>query len=501
MDCNVFNPVDLPCGRTIENRLVKTAMYEHMANFSGGPPNEFHYGLYSEWAKHGWGMILTGNVQVSPQHLTLGRDIVVPPTLDAEDVKPFKKLAEVIHGAVDGTRSLAIMQLSHAGRQSANFIGGRLPFVPPLAPSSVRVGTRRDENRGGGTISNLIFHALFQVPMEMTALDILHVQSSFVRGALLAYKSGFDGIQLHAAHGYLLAQFMSPKSNIRNDKYSVAPENATRMLSEIIEAIRKVVPTTFIIGIKINSADYVTSGNTEEVSQEGERRVLDHIRTIASWGVIDFIEISGGDYEKPDFMACSGSQKLDRQAFFAQFSRTVMKDLHQSPVPFSSVPLILLTGGLRSHSHLHAALMSRHADLLGIGRCAVLCPDLPKILRSQLQNNKSSSTWADKPFTREPEAVFRASKWVPSVKLIGSGVGTAWYTTRMRDIAISQIKNPRAEPPPADYNRGGLIAVSMMWAWFDSRIAPIWVLGILMVLVVTAGFSVSTKNGVIGTPG
>lgn len=485
MNCNVFDPVDLPCGRTIENRLVKAAMYEHMANFSGGPPNKFHYGLYSEWAKHGWGMILTGNVQISPQYLTLGRDIVVPPTLNAEDLKPFEKLAEVIHGAVDSTRSLAIMQLSHAGRQSANFIGGRPPFVPPLAPSSVRVGAGHAENRGRGTISDLMFHALFQVPTEMTTLDILDVQSSFVRGALLAYKSGFDGVQLHAAHGYLLAQFMNPKSNIRNDEYSVAPENVTRMLSKIVEAIRKVVPTTFIIGIKINSADYVTSGSTEEASLEGEQRVLDHIRTIASWGIVDFIEISGGDYEKPDFMACSGSQTIDRQAFFARFSRTVMKDLHRSPVPSSSVPLILLTGGLRFYSHLQNALISNHADLLGVGRGAVLCPDLPKILRLQLQNNKSSSTWADRPFAREPEALFRASRWVPSVKLIGAGVGTAWYITRMRDIAISQIKNPRAEPPPADYNRGGLIAVFKMWAWFDSRTALIWVLGIFMVLIVT----------------
>lgn len=89
------------------------------------------------------------------------------------------------------------------------------------------------------------------------------------------------------------------QSNIRNDEYSVAPENVTRMLSEIVEAIRQVVPTTFIIGIKINSADYVISGSTEEASLDGERRVLDHIRTIASWGMVDFIEISGGDYEKP----------------------------------------------------------------------------------------------------------------------------------------------------------------------------------------------------------
>ena len=171
-------------------------MYEHMSRFSGGPPNDFHHGLYSEWAKHGWGMIITGNVQVSPQHLTLGRDIVIPTTLD--DLKPFEKLAEAIHGGAGHTRSLAIMQLSHAGRQSPNFIGGRPPFVSPLAPSPIRVGTNHP---GTGVIADLMFHTLFQVPIGMTTEDILHVQSSFVRGALLAHKSGFDGIQLHAAHG------------------------------------------------------------------------------------------------------------------------------------------------------------------------------------------------------------------------------------------------------------------------------------------------------------
>ncbi|KAG2136660.1 hypothetical protein DEU56DRAFT_805209 [Suillus clintonianus] len=489
MDFNVFDSVKLPCGRTVENRLVKAAMYEHLSSFSGGPPNEFHYGLYTEWAKHGWGMILTGNVQVSRQHLTLGRDMVVPTTLNAEDLKPFEKLAAVIHGGDDNTRTLAIMQLSHAGRQSANFIGGRPPFVAPLAPSSIRVGAGSTGNPGRA-ISDLAFHAMFQIPTEMTIQDILNVQSSFVRGALLAYKSGFDGVQIHAAHGYLLAQFMNPKSNIRNDEYSVTPENVTRMLYEIIKAIREVVPTTFVIGIKINSADYVTSGSAEEASQ-GERRILDHIRTIASWGVIDFIEISGGDYEKPDFSACGGSQKLDRQAFFAQFSQIVMKDLHRSPVPFSSVPLILLTGGLRSQSYLQAALVSKHADLLGIGRGAVVCPDLPKILRLQLQNSKYSSDWDDRPFAREPETALRASKLVPRVKLIGLGFGSAWYIIRMRDIAVSQIKNSRAEPPPADYNKGILITLFKMWAWFDFRkkrkIVSIWILGISMMLIVTVG--------------
>ena len=98
------------------------------------------------------------------------------------------------------------------------------------------------------------------------------------------------------------------QSNIRNDEYSAAQENVTRMLCEIVEAIRKVVPTTFIIGIKINSADYVASGQSEQAAQQGERRILDHIRTIACWGIIDFIEISGGDYENPGKEACTENE-------------------------------------------------------------------------------------------------------------------------------------------------------------------------------------------------
>lgn len=100
------------------------------------------------------------------------------------------------------------------------------------------------------------------------------------------------------------------QSNIRDDDYSVAPENAPRMLFETVKAIRKVVPATFVIGIKINSADYVTSGGSEEADQHGEQRILDHIRIIANWSIIDFIEISGGDYEKPGKGQCRENEKL-----------------------------------------------------------------------------------------------------------------------------------------------------------------------------------------------
>jgi hypothetical protein len=164
-----------------------------------------------------------------------------------------------------------------------------------------------------------------------------------------------------------------------------------------------------------------------------------------------------------------------------------MKDLHRSPAAFSSIPLILLTGGLRSPFHLQTALASRHADLLGIGRGAVLCPDLPRILRFKTQNATFPGAWDENPFVHEPEAVLRASNWISSVKLVGGSVGTAWYTIRMRDVAVSQIENPGVDPPPVDYNRGGLISVFKLWVWFHFSRTSSRVPRIFLALVVAIG--------------
>lgn len=177
----------------------------------GGPPNKLHLGLYKAWGTSNWGMIMTGNVQVSREHLSLGRDIVVPEELTEDTIRPFKMLASAIHNELEGTtqassktrkgsrNSLAVMQLSHGGRQSSNVVGGRRLNAPPLAPSPVRVAGSK-----GGLLSNWIFRALFQTPKEMSLEDLDDVVQSFVRGALLAHKSGFDGIQLHVAHGCML---------------------------------------------------------------------------------------------------------------------------------------------------------------------------------------------------------------------------------------------------------------------------------------------------------
>ena len=192
-------------------------MYEHLATLFGGPPNVRHFRLYSEWAKHDWGIVLTGNVQVSSDHLTLGRDMVLPKNLAMprdDDLEPFRRLADIMHGTApsgpDGRITLAIMQLSHAGRQSVNVIGGRRILQPPMAPSPIRMGSSC--TREASIVEGLMNKILFQKPKVMTEEDILHVIDRFVDGSVFAHKAGFDGVQLHVAHGCMSLVYF-PRSN------------------------------------------------------------------------------------------------------------------------------------------------------------------------------------------------------------------------------------------------------------------------------------------------
>lgn len=144
-------------------------------------------------------MIITGNVQVSPQHLSLGRDLLLPSSISDDTLLPFRQLAQAMHCCNETGREgipLAIMQLSHGGRQSPNVLGGRSLYNdPPLAPSAMALRTNSD------VLSRIVESALFQKPHAMSHRDIDDVVTSFVRGAKLAALTGFDGIQLHAAHG------------------------------------------------------------------------------------------------------------------------------------------------------------------------------------------------------------------------------------------------------------------------------------------------------------
>lgn len=125
--------------------------------------------------------------------------MIIPTILSQGTIRPFAKLATAIHrNNLDPLHApLAIMQLSHSGRQSPNILGGRAPFMPPSAPSPVPLRL----SPAGGVVGTLIHSLLFQTPREMNSQDVDNVISGFVRGATLASLSGFDGVELHAAHG------------------------------------------------------------------------------------------------------------------------------------------------------------------------------------------------------------------------------------------------------------------------------------------------------------
>ncbi|KAJ7136590.1 hypothetical protein C8R44DRAFT_767410 [Mycena epipterygia] len=393
---SIFSPIALPSGRTLRNRLVKVALYEHLATLFGGPPSRFHLELYSKWSAYDWGIIFTGNVQVSSDHICLAWDLILPRTLSEESVKP------------------------HAGRQSPNILGGRFPFVPPLGPSSIRLGSSL---KGHGMISDLLHRFMFQIPRAMSLTDINDVVDGFVRGAELAVRADYDD------------------SNTRIDEYSCS-SNHDLQLHRIVQGIRSTAPSDFILGIKIHAADYAA----------GEPSLaLDHVRTIATWDAVDLLEISGGDYEKPDFLTTAASSSA-RQAIFASFADHALRAVESVP----RTPLILLTGGLATRAQLHTALSAPHAHLLGLGRSAVLRPDLPQLLRDPGA--------PDKLFGAPPDlrvgGRFVLSR-LPRIKLLGAGVAMAWYI-----IALRRLASTTSIKPDCTVSTMGVIL--WMCAWFGA---------------------------------
>lgn len=283
----------------------------------------------------------------------------------------------------------------------------------------------------------------------------------------------------------LLAQFLSPKTNKREDAYSV--NKALNLVQTIVTRIRASTPSDFVISIKLNAADYTCSSSNNLT--EHEKRAMQHLLTIASWCTVDIVEISGGDYEKPDFMdsalsSASPRQNSVRQAFFTRFSREAVKTLASTNSP--ARPLILLTGGLNSPALLQMALTSKNADLLGIGRTAILSPDLPTILRSKLLSRSttpltlSSQATDDRDIPFQPEPTLKDPfffscppiSWIwsvlTSVHLIGTGSRMAWYTLFMRRIALLPMAGGDGlptTPPSPDYTLGGIQSSFWMFFW------------------------------------
>jgi len=330
----LFEATTLRSGVLLKNRLVKAAMEENMAA-AGQNPSAQLIELYRHWALGGTGLLISGNVMISRKALTGPGGVV----LDAKsDLTLFQSWAEA--GQQNGTK--LILQLNHPGRQMPANLGQQA-----IAPSAVALDLGQ-------------FSKMFASPRAMTLDDIAEFKQQFLLSSQLALQVGFAGVQIHAAHGYLLSQFLSPLVNHRQDQYGGPLENRARLLLELVTLLRHELPASFIISLKLNSADFQRGG----FSTEDAKQVLLWLNPLT----LDFVELSGGSYEAPAMQGDSrDGSMLAREAYFLDFA----KELQQS----AQMPL-MVTGGIHRPEVAEQVLQTGVA-LVGIARALALAPDLP----------------------------------------------------------------------------------------------------------------------------
>ncbi|KAK4049098.1 mitogen activated protein kinase [Microbotryomycetes sp. JL221] len=425
-------PLTLPCGLVLPNRLVKAAM-EEILGTTQHDPSRRHFRLYTEWSKANWGMVITGNVMVDSRYIGSPVDVCVPFESSPRYNESIQAYQHWYQAATKHSQTPTIIQLCHSGRQSMR-ASGRGLFEPSVAPSAVGVKVRP------GIGGQLLGKIMFGTPKSLTVEEIQDVVHRFVQGAKVAKQTGFDGVQLHCAHGYLLAQFLSPTINLRTDEYGGAPKKRMRIVLDIVSAIRKELPVSsgFCLGIKLNSSDYVKGGLTEEDA-------LDNIKWLCEHGGLDFIEVSGGTYENPQMLqedhetqssmtrkSSSSSTTNKREAFFLNFASSAIKlvqQLDNSKSP-TSKPFIMVTGGFRTRQGMSEALSTKSTNLIGLGRPACANPLLPLTL---LDQNVPSS------LARSPKYSHKSGwiRYIP-IPLIGPGISTIFHTLLIAQISRGQ---------------------------------------------------------------
>lgn len=330
-------PLPLPCGRVVPNRLMKSAMSEALGDSALAPRPELEV-LYRTWSRGGAGLLVTGNVMVDRR--ALGE----PGNVCVEGPEHLDRLAAWAEAAHEGG-ALCFVQLNHPGRQVPRKLNAEA-VAPSAVPFSERMQRYMAEARA------------------LEEHEIIDIIERFARAAAVCAEAGFDGVQVHGAHGYLVSQFLSPLTNRRTDRWGGNPEKRRRFVLEVLAAIQAAVPAGFGVAIKLNSADFQRGGITED-------EAMGTVQAIADRGV-DFVEVSGGTYEAPAMMSPRQSTR-EREAWFLAFAEAVRGQVE--------VPLAV-TGGFRSGRAMAAAIDSGAIDLVGLARPLVLYPDLPaRLLR------------------------------------------------------------------------------------------------------------------------
>ena len=333
-----FTPLLLPNGSTLANRIAKAAMEENLANPDQTPSDQL-LRLYQAWAEGGAGLLLTGNVMIDPSAMTGPGGVMLD---DSQPLQRFRQWASI--GRAQGAQFW--MQINHPGRQMQANLG-----QPTVAPSAVGL------EMGG-------LSKLFPSPQPLDEAQIGALIQRFARTAALAEASGFTGVQIHAAHGYLLSQFLSPLSNRRQDRWGGSLENRARLLLEVVKAVRAAVSPGFCVAVKLNSADFQRGG----FEPADARQVVLWLNDLA----VDLVELSGGSYEAPAMQGdARDGRTLAREAYFLEFARDIAQ--------VATMPL-MVTGGIRRLEIAEQVLASGVA-LVGMATALALQPDLPRTWR------------------------------------------------------------------------------------------------------------------------
>ena len=341
---HIFTPLTLPNGQIIPNRLCKAAMEENMAE-AGQVPGEALVNLYQQWADGGVGIILTGNVMVSPDAMTgPGGVYLGAETLAQGDNKArFEKWAKA--GKSGGAK--LYMQISHPGRQIYATQG-----TEPVSASATKVTMEGPAEK------------MFATARALSGDEIRGIIKRFADTAHAAELSGFDGVQVHAAHGYLLAQFLSPLTNLRDDEWGGPLENRAKLLLEVVREIRARVEPGFGVAVKLNSADFQRGGFD-----------IDDAKQVVDWlngEDVDFVELSGGSYESAAMMGMAedgrAQSTIDREMYFLEFA----KDIGAA----ANMPL-MVTGGVTKRETAEQALAEGDVAMIGIARAMGYNPNIP----------------------------------------------------------------------------------------------------------------------------
>ncbi|MBX2870067.1 MAG: hypothetical protein KTR18_15410 [Acidiferrobacterales bacterium] len=348
-------PVELPCGAVFKNRLAKSAMSDSLADGTGNP-TETQIRLYEKWAEGGTAISFIGEVQGDPRYPEKPGNLVLGPQSVQSNLQLLTQRARV-------NDTHLWPQIGHAGALSY------LPVSKPKGPSPLDLD--------GLQCEGLSVDEIQQLP-EMYARTAAHAKSA-----------GFSGVHIHAGHGFLLSQFLSPLFNHRQDQYGGSIEARCQIIIEIINKVRDSVGHTFPIGIRINSSDQLEGGLTEIDSLEAIG-LLDQTS-------IDLIDISGGTYFPG---AKASSEGVSQGPYFLEFARQARS---KTQIP------VMLTGGFKHRAQAIAAIDSGAVDIIGLARAMVLYPRLPEAWISESGGN------LDYPQFQSPPP----------------GGITAWYTMRL----------------------------------------------------------------------